>query len=286
MRKRMKLLRPSHATVVAYLALFVALGSGAYAAGGFSDAQKKQVKRFAITYSKRFSRKFAKPGPVGPQGSQGLQGLQGPQGADGPQGPPGPSTGPAGGDLTGNYPDPTIANNAVNGAKVQDNSITGVDVDAGSLGLVPNADAVDGRDANSLIRIAGNNKSNVPDSSGDALTATIAAPSVGYLYIVGSVDMESAPGGAANFVARELSVDDSPVLGSFREIKLDNNRTDSGGDTISEVNKASECSTNAVFGAGSGVHTVDLTIRGLSAGDTELGPGSLSVLFAPFGPGG
>ena len=78
-------------------------------------------------------------GLVGPRGPQGPAGEPGPEGSAGPagaQGPPGPATGAAGGDLTGNYPDPEIAAGAVDSAKVADNSLGASDIDESSLNVV------------------------------------------------------------------------------------------------------------------------------------------------------
>lgn len=105
---------PRHATIVAYLALFVALaGTSAFAA---SKINGRSIAKRSIPGNR------LKPGQVGTREVAGLlardfrrgqlrAGPQGPHGAQGPQGPAGPSgiaAGAAGGDLSGTYPNPVI----------------------------------------------------------------------------------------------------------------------------------------------------------------------------------
>jgi len=87
----------SYANVMATLAVFVALGGGAYAAFALppNSVGSRQLKNGAVTAKKvaRATIKLFKgqKGAMGPKGDQGTQGVQGPQGLQGIQGPIGPS---------------------------------------------------------------------------------------------------------------------------------------------------------------------------------------------------
>jgi hypothetical protein len=96
--------------VVALLALFVAMGGGAYAAFKVpnNSVGSKQIKADAVSSGKVKNRSLLaddfKAGqlPAGPKGDQGIQGLQGIQGV---KGDPGPVTGvlPSGASETGAF---------------------------------------------------------------------------------------------------------------------------------------------------------------------------------------
>ena len=125
-----RLPRLTYANVISSLALFAALGGGAYAAsGGFVSGG---AVRFCV--SKNGSVSAVKAGKkckhgtttllLNQEGVPGKNGTNGTNGTNGAQGPTGPATGPAGGDLTGNYPNPLIGPSKVTTTKLADESVT------------------------------------------------------------------------------------------------------------------------------------------------------------------
>ncbi|UGS35606.1 hypothetical protein [Capillimicrobium parvum] len=87
----MRLRRPRHGTIAAYLALFVALGGTSYAAASLprNSVGTKQLQNQSVTGAKvrngsltaaDFRRGQAPRGPAGPQGPTGPAGPQGPAG--------------------------------------------------------------------------------------------------------------------------------------------------------------------------------------------------------------
>ena len=107
----------------------------------------------------------------------------------------GAGTGPAGGDLTGNYPNPSVAPNAIDGAQIFDNSLKGADIDESTLGQVSSAATADvAANSNQLDGIDSTGFVATGDQTGGDLSGTFSNLQI-VSGVVGTSELATLPAG-------------------------------------------------------------------------------------------
>jgi hypothetical protein len=181
---RLRERRPSSAMMVALLALFVSLSGVGYAATQLprNSVGTAQLRAKAVTGAKLAdgavtSSKVAGHSLLAKDFRAGqLPG--GRQGSAGPQGPPGAAGAdatingvPAGGDLSGTYPNPSIGVGKVDATRLADGSVTSAKF--APAAVAPNASELGGMGPSGFVQGAGTISSGHPDSTPAAGAQTI-----------------------------------------------------------------------------------------------------------------
>lgn len=196
--------RLTYANVISSIAVFIVLGGSAYATHriGTNEIEDRAVTtakldRHAVTGSKvatnAIGKRMLRRGLVtgqeirrgavatGKLADEAVTRRKLAAGVrDGIQGPPGPSTGPAGGDLTGNYPDPSIRDGAVTTSKLADQAVTDAKVAAANKDGAAGTPSLRTLGGGAQQAMPGNATPGGPPtgSAGGALTGTYPNPSL------------------------------------------------------------------------------------------------------------
>jgi hypothetical protein len=192
--------RARYTTIVATLALVLLLTGGALAA-----------RHYLITSTRQISPKVLRKlrGSRGPTGPRGATGPQGPAGSQGRVGPPGPAGAgldgtPFGGDLTGAFPNPSIAAGAVTTAKLAAGAVTAAQIAPGAVG---NAQLSDTAVTAGKLGLISNTAVSATDSTSPKTVAAACpnTPSLHTTPIAGSASVDDGNGGPAGPVALSAS---------------------------------------------------------------------------------
>jgi len=175
-----------------------------------------------------------------------------------------------------------LGNLAVTTDKIADKAVTASKINVAGLGQVPsaaNANTVGGFGPSGLVRSAydSTNSSVSLTSEQTVLSATIAAPSNGYLLVTANGTWSAT--GANALIHAGLDLDDPSGSGW-------------SGDDSRSISEEMETATttagapSARFPVTAGTHTVRLKAHNDGASTLSFRGGSLTVLFEPFGSGG
>lgn len=138
-----------------------------------------------------------------------------------------------------------------------------------------NADRVDDRSAEDLVRVAAQklNDSPVTSTNGTVATTSINAPTSAFLVIDASSNVFNVQQ-TDSLVQCLIEVDNQPDDPSRRFMQLSNGS-----------NQEEDCSTNTVVGVAEGTHTIDLEALDVGTG-TNFDQTTLSAIFIPFDANG